>query len=99
MANNPTPPAILVTDEWVDLYLLSGLTVGSQVLVSCRGKHSVFLAESDTQPALDLEGIELYPTRQMIVDVNSVGLWVRSVNNQINSYVVVQEDFIDEAGG
>jgi hypothetical protein len=98
MANNVTGPAIEVGSDWVDLYAQSGLTVGSQLLVSTRGNHSVFLAEAETQPASDLEGVEVYPTRQMIVDVNSIGVWARTSHNK-ESFVVVQEDFIDESGG
>ena len=87
----PTPPAIQVAREWVDVYAESGIAVGTQILINTRGKHSVYLAESAAAPG-DFEGIELYPTRQAIVDAGSVGLWARTAHNNPYSLIIVQVD-------
>ena len=87
----PTPPSIALTDQWLDLYAASGIPVGTQVLVSCRGKHSAYLAESVAAPAM-VDGVEVYPTRQACVDEGSIGLWAKAAHNSPNTVVVVQQD-------
>lgn len=89
-----TPKAENISGEWVELFALFSIEIGTQLLVNCRGNHSLFLVESDTAPSEDMEGIELYPTRQMIVDSGSIGLWCRA-NKGKASAVIVQEDLID----
>jgi hypothetical protein len=92
MANDPTPESIDIGPAWVDLYAASGLEVGLQVLVNCRGQQSVYLAESVAAPADDLDGVECYPTRQLIVDEGSIGLWCRTAKATVAGRVVVQRD-------
>ena len=91
MPNLPTPPAIKLTNEWQDLYSASGIAVGTQVIVFCRGKHSAFLAESVAEP-VGIEGIETYPTRAMYIDEGSPGLWARAAHNDPYTVIVVQVD-------
>ena len=92
MANDPTPQSITIGEQWTDLYAASSITVGLQVLVSCRGQQSVYLAESVAVPPDDLDGVECYPTRQLIVDEGSIGLWCRTSKATIASRVIVQRD-------
>ena len=92
MPNLPTPPSITITGDWVDLYAASGIPVGTQLLVTCRGKLSAYLAESATQPSADLDGIEIYPTRQYVIDVESPGLWARMARASVDGALVVQVD-------
>jgi hypothetical protein len=92
MANDPTAASIAIGPQWVDLYAAAGIDVGDQLLVSCRGQQSVYLAESDTTPPEYLDGVELYPTRQLIVDKESPGLWCRTSKATVASRVVVQRD-------
>lgn len=89
--NEPTPQAIPLTDVWVDLYAISGIAVGTQVLVTTRGKHVAYLVESVGDPG-DHDGIQLYPLRQCIVDEGSIGLWARAAHNQPHTSVIVQID-------
>lgn len=95
MANNPTPLGITITDQWLDLYVASGLPVGEQLVITCRGSLSVYLAESLAAPSLDLQGVELYPTRQLIVDEDSIGLWARTSTANKPSLIIVQKDNIN----
>ena len=87
----PTPPAIELTNEWKDVYGAAGIPVGTQILINTRGKHSAFLAESVADPG-DHPGIELYPTRQAIVDEGSIGLWAKSAHNSPFTLIIVQVD-------
>ena len=91
MANNPTPPSITLTNEWLDLYAASGIPVGTQVLINTRGKHSSYIAESASEP-VGIDGIEIYPTRQCYIDEGSPGLWARSAHSAPHTVVVVQQD-------
>jgi len=90
--SNPTPPATPITDQWQDLYAASGITVGEPLLVTCRGTQSAFIAESAGMPADDLEGIEVYPTRQVIVDKGSIGIWGRTAKADTSTRLIVQLD-------
>ena len=87
----PTPPSIPLTNDWIDVYAASGIPVGTQILINTRGKHSAYLAESVAAPG-DSDGIELYPTRQMICDEGSIGLWARSAHNSPYTLIIVQVD-------
>lgn len=92
MANNPTPPSIVITDEWLDLYVASGIGIGEPLLVTTRGQQSAYIAESAGSPASDIDGIEVYPTRTMLVDKASVGLWGRTAKAGVSTQVIVQLD-------
>ena len=92
MPNPPTPPSIEIGQDWVNLYAQSGITVGTQLLVTCRGKMSAYLAESAAQPPADLDGIEIYPTRQYIIDAESPGLWARMPRASQTGALIVQVD-------
>ena len=91
MANPETLESIKLTNEWLDLYAASGIAVGTQVLINTRGKHSCFLAESAAEPVI-ADGVEVYPTRQAIVDEGSPGLWGRAAHNSPFTVVVIQVD-------
>ena len=79
MANEPTLPRIKLQEDWIDLYAASGITVGSQVLVSIEAGNELFLCESATKPDVNTTSRFYLPAtqKQVIVDVNSVGLWGR----------------------
>jgi hypothetical protein len=92
MANPETPPAIHLTGDWLNIYSASGIPVGTQLLITTRGKYTSFLAESATTPAAGVEGVQLYPMRQCIVDEGSVGLWAKASKHEPHTVIIVQID-------
>ena len=91
MANESTKPSMVLTSEWQDVYSHSGIAVGTQVLITTRGKATAYLAESAAAP-VGVDGIQLYAMRQAIVDEGSPGLWARADNNVPYTLIVVQLD-------
>jgi hypothetical protein len=91
MANPETAPAIPLTTDWINLYSQSGIPVGTQVIVTCRGKYTALVAESAVTP-VGIEGVQIYPTRMMYVDEGSPGLWARADNINPHTVVIVQQD-------
>ena len=87
----PTPPSIALTDQWLDVYAASGHPVGTQLLITTRGKHTAYLAESADAP-VGVDGVQLYPMRQAVVDEGSAGLWARADHNSPHTLIIVQLD-------
>ena len=89
--NLPTPPSMVLTSEWQNVYEHSGITVGTQLIVTTRGKATAYLAESVAEP-VGVDGIQCYPMKQAFVDKGSPGLWARADNNSPYTVIVVQQD-------
>ena len=87
----PTPPSIKLTTEWLDIFEASGIPVGTQLLITTRGKHTAYLAESVAEPE-GVDGIQLYAMRQAIVDEGSPGLWARADHSHPHTLIIVQVD-------
>ena len=91
MINPETPPSIQLSDEWLNVYAASGIAVGTQLIVTTRGKATAYLAESAAAP-VGVDGIQCYPMKQAFVDAGSPGLWARADNNNPYTVIVVQRD-------
>lgn len=75
---------------WVDLYVASGITLGSSISIWNRGSDSCYVAIKATAPT-DNRGIPLWvgPIGSSIqVTQGETGVWARSV---LGTYLAVQE--------
>lgn len=87
------PDVKALTDEWVDVYATTGITVGNKLIVQNKSNTSILLFESVSKPLVDKEGRMVLPwtqcSKDTIVHQGSVGCWVKALDTE--SYISVQE--------
>lgn len=88
------PDINATTDDWVDVYASTGITVGSKLIIQNKSNTAVVLFESVTKPDSDsIDGYMLTPIGECyedtIVEAGSIGLWVKAYDT--NSKISVQE--------
>lgn len=60
---------------WVDVYTLSGITLGNQVVVFNKGSYPLLLVSSVTSPVSDVNGTPLYVNSNIVMAASSSKLW------------------------
>lgn len=75
------PPISLPADTWVDLYLSTGISVGTQLIIQNRRTDDVFLTESATEPSgliASLGGNVLVGKEFLNNRTGNIGAWAHS---------------------
>ena len=60
-------------NQWVDIYLLSGITVGTQLAIENVGVADIYLAVQETEPDPDHDAFNIVKRDSDIPYSNSVG--------------------------
>ncbi len=74
-------PVSLPIDTWVDLYLSTGISVGTQLIIQNRRTDDVFLSESVSAPTgliADLGGNPLVGKKFFTNATGNIGAWAYS---------------------
>lgn len=80
------------SNTWVNIYSVTGITVGTAVVVYNKGSNACNLAIKATQPVINTIGIPLgwdSAGNHKYVSAGESGLWVYSAGN--STYLSVQE--------
>ncbi len=74
------PNIPLTANTWVDLYDVSGISVGTQIIIQNLGDPDVFLAAQSAQPTTT-DGYHLVErSEESINQVGDAGAWAYSAN-------------------
>ncbi len=84
------PDIPLVANEYIDVYALSGIAVGKQIVIQNKSVTPIYIQEVAAQPnGTNLDGYVLDRWKTVIVTKGSTGAWVRPSSQQ--GAVTVQE--------
>lgn len=75
------PDVVIKAGTWTDLYAVTGIAVGTQVVVYNKGSKNCLVAVSSAAPTVRTMGIPLYggPVGSYaVVSDGEVGLWAYS---------------------
>ena len=70
-----TPNILLTENAWNNLYVLSGIPVGTQIIVTNVGDIDIRLYAAATFPISSEEGIPLEKKKQAINEAGDSGAW------------------------
>jgi len=69
------PSVILPSGKWVDIYLATGISTGTKLIIQNLGTSSVRLVESSTMPTLN-DGFNIISKRAFLESAdNPIGVW------------------------
>lgn len=74
-------PVSLPANTWVDLYSVTGISVGTQLIIQNRRTDDVFLSESAIEPSgliADIGGNKLIGKEFFTNVIGNVGAWAYS---------------------
>ncbi len=94
MTTTTRPDIVIPKQQWVDIYSVTGITLGSQVTVANKGSNPCLVAVSATQPTDNTEGEPLLIQSKLEIPANSIGLWVYSNNG--STILQVQESSLQK---
>ena len=74
------PPVTLTDNVWVDLYDVTGIVVGTQLIIQNIGSSEALLSESASEPTT-VSGYNIIPTRTYLTNTTAnIGAWAFSEN-------------------
>lgn len=91
MANN-RKSIILESDQWTDIYSVSGIPVGTKIAVQNIGSSDVYLSSALVEPERDSDSFQVIQPNDfpMANSFGDQGAWALSINQgaKINVWVV-----------
>lgn len=78
------PDIIAVIDDFIDVYTVTGISVGKELLVQNKSEYRIWIQESPIKPDITteaLDGIIVCPKEIVYVDKGSSGTWIRGNGN------------------
>lgn len=75
---NTLPDVTVVVNNYIDLYVATGLTVGKPLLIQNKGTSAAYIQIKDFQPASSsVDGIYLTSYAFCVVDSGASGCWAK----------------------
>ncbi len=69
------PSVVLPSGTWVDIYLSTGITTGTKIIIQNLGSSTVRLVESSTEPLLT-DGFNLISGKDFLESADvPIGVW------------------------
>ena len=83
-------------DDFVSAYTLTGLAVGTPLVINNKGSHTLIVVEAETKPAADsVDGVPIYPnnsnTNPALVLGTPTGVWLKTISTNTQDTVNIQE--------
>lgn len=75
MANSV--PDVILTGDWTDIYLATGFSVGTSILIQNKTSAGVLVYISATKPSNGTNGYCLLGTESCVIDKSEAGCWVK----------------------
>lgn len=75
---NSLPPVNLPANTWVDLYVATGIGVGTQLIIQNTGKDQAKLSESSVEPLSTTGHNNIIVNAYLTSAATPVGAWARS---------------------
>lgn len=83
--SNTLPNITVLTTEWVDVYSLTGIPVGTSLVITNNSESTLLVQEQATQPLADnTDGIlfgNVFNTNQATVTNNPTTVWLKATKS------------------
>lgn len=90
------PDELIPFDDFVNVYAITPITVGSPVLITNKGSSTILVVEAAVKPvAGSTDGVPIYPnnstTNPTTVTGTPTGIWLKTQSTNIKNKVNIQE--------
>jgi len=67
------------TNTWIDLYVATGITVGTKIIIQNTGTNNIKLVEDSAEPDISTTGYNTITPKEFFTNADSnVGAWAYS---------------------